>query len=195
MRDSSLTKERLQLVADLMRRVRTETAELHDSGAGDHGWCLGCRAHTRTRHVLEQAMRDHPWLTRVKEDNTNQFTFAIGSVPIRFYHGDPADTPVKYLAQTFGELRQLELLDLGIPKDQLLRIAVETDATGKPTAITLVEMGEDDKPQNSYVIPSDDGKVVPLQKKPIELQPVKFEPIQTEEEKRKKERKKDRDTG
>jgi hypothetical protein len=186
-----LTKERLLIVAGLMRQVRSDTADLHDPGVGDNGWSLGCRAYARTCYRLRQAVADYPWLTIVKEEQYHQFTFAIGSVPIRFYHGGAATTPGKYLSVTFGELRQQQLaLDLGVPIDEVLRIAIETDSAGKPTIVTLIEMGKDDSPLESYVIPSDEGKVVPFQQKGIDLPRPRIEllNVQNQTTKRKKER-------
>jgi hypothetical protein len=182
-------------VARLMRQIRSDTADLHDPGGGDNSWSLGCRAFARTVFALRQAVADHVWLTVVKEGSYLQFTFAIGGVPIRFYHGEADDAPSKYLGVTFGELRQWRLsFAEDDPRDEVLRIAIETDLNGMPSAITLVEVGRDGKPRDSYVIPADDGKVVQFQPKGIDLPRPSVTPMETEE-RREAKRKRERDAG
>ena len=192
----SLKKDHLSIIGGIVRRVRSDTAELHDSGCGDNSWSLGCRAYARTCFALRQAERDYTWLKIVNEGQYLKFTFAIDSVPIRFYHGDASDPPSKYLEVTFGELRQQRLaFDMGVPVDDVLRLAIETDVEGRASTITLVEVGKDNKPTgNVYVIPGEDRKVVPFQSRGIELPPPTIEPILTEEQKKNKQ-KKERDAG
>jgi len=188
-----LTRERLQIVAGIMRRARQDTADLHDSPAGDNGWSLGCRAYSRTCFALRKAVGDYIWLTMVREEQNYRFTFAIGGIPIRFYHGESNGAPDKYAALTDGELRQYELaFETKVEISEVLRISIETDKDGNPTAITLVQLDKDNKPIDTYTIPNDDGKVVPLQQKGIVLPKPKVEPIKTKEEKK---RKGERDAG
>jgi hypothetical protein len=193
----SLTREYLAIIGGIVRRARSDTADLHDSAGGDNSWSLGCRAYARTCFALRQATRVYPWLKIIDEDQNLKFTFLIDSIPIRFYHGDASDPPGNYLERTFGELRQQELFaDRGAPTDEVLRLAIETDAKGKASTITLVEVGKDNKPtDNTYVIPSERRrKVVPMRSKGIDLPAPTIEPILTEEQKKKR-RKRERDAG
>ena len=193
----SLTKDRLTIIGSIVRRVRSDTADLHDSGGGDNSWSLGCRAYARTCFSLRQAVRDYSWLTIINEEQHLKFTFAIDSIPIRFYHGDASDPPSKYLERTFGELRQQEMFSsVGVPVDDVLRLAIETDGKGRASTITLVEVGKDNRPtDNMYVVPAEDRKkVIRIQPKGIDLPAPIIEPILTEEQKKQR-RKKERDAG
>lgn len=178
-----LTQERLELTADLIRVARRETVLLHDTAAGDNAWSLGCRVYARSCFAIRNAARTYDWLKVVAELDGLSFTFAIGGVPLRFFRGDPDDPPSRYLAISFGELRQLQLnLDDGVSTDRLIRIAVETIVTGEASDITLVEMDEAGNVTDTYLIAQQgrmsqvSGNVVPLQTRPVELPPVTLEP-------------------
>lgn len=188
-----LTKDRLSIVANLIREVRREAVNLHDSAGGDNEWSLGCRVYARTCHALRQAAERHEWLTILpEEDKALRFAFAIGSVPFRFYHGEAGDPPNHYLITTYAELHQQQLaLDLdGVQmRDQIVRLAVETDATRQVSSVTLVEMDEARNLTGTYAIPFDAelGNVAPLQPKGVDLPPPLLEPLKKEaEEKREK---------
>jgi hypothetical protein len=199
----SLTKDRLTTVGGIVRRVRSDTADPHDSAGGDIGWSLGCRAYARTCFSIRQAVADYVWLSIVSEEQMHRFTFAIGGVPVRFYHGEASDPPSKYLERTFGEFRQHEMFSSEeFPNDCVLRLAIETDAKGRASTITLLEVGSENRPTgNGYEIPTDDlRKVVIIHAKGIDVPAPSFEPILTEEQKQAEElkqqqRKGERDAG
>ena len=70
----------------------------------------------------------------VREEQNRRFTFALGGIPIRFYHGDSDDAPTKYAEITDGEIRQYRLaLDTELQIAEVLRIAIETEPSGRPT--------------------------------------------------------------
>ena len=135
-------------------------------------------------------MGDYVWLTMVREEQNYRFTFAIGGIPIRFYHGDSDGAPDKYATITDGELSQYKLAfgDEDVEIADVLRIAIETDAAGAPTAITLVQLDRQNNPIDTYMIPADNKKIVPLQQKGITLPRPKIEPLKPKEQKRKNER-------
>ena len=189
----ALTKERLGTVAAILRQVRNDTLSLHDPSAGDSAWSLGCRVYSRACHALREAATSNEWLKIVREeDKPLRFTFAIGAVPIRFYHGDAGDPPTRYLNISYGELSQRRLaFDLGVPLDGILRVAVETDASGLVSTITLVEMDQANTVTNTYIIQLEEGttgNILPLRSKGIELPPPTIEPLTTTEEKERWER-------
>jgi hypothetical protein len=178
-----------------LRQARYDTVVLHDSSAGDNGWSLGCRVYVRTCYALQEAAKEYDWLTILREDERPlRFVFAIGSIPIRFYRGEPVDPPARYLYLCYAELRQRQTaLDFGVPlhDGQMFRIAVETDFSGQASNVTLVEMNEANEIVDTYLIPADEGKyqnVIPLQSKGIELPPPTVEPLMSIEEKERKER-------
>jgi hypothetical protein len=151
-----LTQERLSIVAQIIRQARRDTLILFDPLGGDNSWSHGCRAYVRSIFALTEASKKFPWLTVVPEVERLRSTFAIGGIPFRFYRGIAEEPPTHYLATTFGEVRQLQWalkIDGLRPIDRVLRIAIETDAQGETTEITLVEVDEAGNITNSYPIP------------------------------------------
>ncbi|OFW18865.1 MAG: hypothetical protein A3H27_04400 [Acidobacteria bacterium RIFCSPLOWO2_02_FULL_59_13] len=189
-----LIKERLSPIAGIIRRVREQTVALHDPLGGDDELCLGCRIYSRICHAIRQAVKEYDWLTIVREDDKPlRFIFAIGSVPIRFYHGQAGDPPARYLLTSPAEARQQNLaLEFdGITfEDEKLRLAVETDAQRHVSTITLVAMDQFGNAIEGYSIPFgiEPGNVTQIQAKPIDLAPPQVKPLKSE-----KDEKKDRD--
>jgi hypothetical protein len=170
----SLTKERLVAVATLMRDARDGAVLLHDPEAGDTRWSLGCRIYDRIRAHIRRSRLAMPWLSVIPESHPLRFTFTIGDLPLKFYKGEAEDVPGKFLVGSFAELRQMKLV-FG-PRDaqstQLLRIAVEPDASGNTSAVSLVEVEESGEAARIYEIPLDAQNVVVMKPKPINLAPV-----------------------
>jgi len=183
-----LTQDRLSIVAQIIRQARRDTLILYDPLGGDNSWSHGCRAYVRSIFALMGAAKKYPWLTVVPEVERLRSTFAIGGIPFRFYRGLAEEPPSNYLATTFGEVRQLQWalkIDGLRPIDRVLRIAVETDAQGETTDITLVEVDEAGNVTNSYLIPLAIAKsnVIPAQARAIDLPAPTVEPKKTEDQK------------
>lgn len=183
---SPLEKDRLMAVAKILQNVRHEAVLLHEPGAGDNEWSLGCRVYARECHAVREAAEKHEWLTILSEAEPLRFTFAIGTIPIRFYRGGSTDVPGHYLQQTFAELHQQQLalqIDGLRLVDRVLRLAVEVDGTGEVENVILVESDTGGTTTETFRIPLDDeaGKVTPLQLKPVELGPPQVEPLAAEE--------------
>jgi hypothetical protein len=137
-------------------------------------------------HAVRASAEKHKWLTILREAEPLRFTFAIGTIPIRFYRGGTTDAPGHYLERTFAELHQQQLalqIDGLRLVDRVLRLAVEIDATGEVENIILVEMDTAGTVTETYRIPLENeaGKVTPLQLKPVELGPPQVEPLPAEE--------------
>lgn len=119
---------------------RHAALERFDEEAGDNGWTHGCRAFQFCRHRILRAIDggEFPWLTAI--DRTLQLIFSIGDVPVRIYKGDAEEPTDRTMRQSFGELRQLEMLfpehDEG--RDLAYRFAVETDIDGSVLAVKFV---------------------------------------------------------
>src|SRR6266705_2625661 len=179
---SSLTAERLSIVADKLRRARNGTLELYDPIGGDTPWSHGCRAHVRQIKAVLEGAKEYDWLTILPDEEALRFTFAIGGVPIRFYRGTPDEIPEHHLYRTFAEIRQLQLVLIpeARKKAKVLRIAIELDAEGNASEISLVESDVFGKPLNTYSIPPLIAKsnVIPAQTRAIELPPLQPEPIE-----------------
>jgi hypothetical protein len=174
-----LTLENLKFVAALMRDVRDGAVLLHDVEAGDSNWGLGCRIYDRIIGRIRRASITTPWLTVLPESQTLRLTFAIGSLPLKIYRGDADEVPGKFLVRSFAELDQMELAFAihGVDSTNLLRIAVEPDASGKTSAVTLVEVEKSGNPLRIFQIPLDTAKVIEMKPKPITLDPPKLEAI------------------
>ncbi len=186
-----LEKARLSAIAKILQIVRHEAVLLHEPGAGDNEWSLGCRVYARECHAVRAAAEKHSWLTILhEEDKPLRFTFAIGTVPIRFYRGGASDAPGHYVERTFAELHQQQLafqIDGLRILDCILRLAVEIDATGEVENVILVEMDAPGNVTETYRVPLDGetGKVTPLQPRPVELGPPQVEPLVEEDEAKK----------
>ena len=137
---SDLTEERLKIVAAMLVDGRHAALERFDEEAGDNGWTHGCRAFQFCRHRILRAIdaETYGWLTAI--DRTLQLIFKIGEVPVRIYKGDADEPTDRTLRQTFGELRQLEMLfpEHAEGRDLAYRFAVETDVDGSVLAVKFV---------------------------------------------------------
>ena len=172
-----LTQIRLSTIATLLRDVRHETVDKHESTDGDSEWSLGCRVYSRSCFAITQAAANYDWLRILNEREVLRFTFAIGNTPLRFYKGNADDPPGKYMETTFAELNQQQLtLEIdGISlRNVVLRLAVETDEARLASRVILVEMNESGSITNTYEIPFDveGSNVVPLVVPPVSLPPV-----------------------
>ena len=181
-----LSRERLSVIASLIQDIRHSTVLLHEPEAGDNNWSLGCRCYVRTCHALRKAAHTYDWLTIPFEDGLC-FTFAIGSIPFKFYRGEASDPPDSYLIQSWGEIHQQQLaLELGsfLP-DRILRLAIETDPqTHDVLRVTLVEMDEARNIIGTYVIPFDsaDVQITSVLPQGVDLPPVPMEPLTATDE-------------
>jgi hypothetical protein len=190
-----LTEVRLSSIATILRDVRQETVAKHEPDSGDTEWSLGCRIYSRSCFAIRQAAENHDWLTILDELETLRFSFAIGSIPFRFYKGHADDPPGKYIEVTFGELRQQQLafeVDGVSLRDVVLRLAVETDVARLASRVILVEMNES-AITNVYEIPfkAEGGNVVPMVVPPVSLPPVGLPTTEEAEEAEKEARNRD----
>jgi hypothetical protein len=187
----SLAPERLTIVANLISDVRHQAVLAHEPGVGDTNWGLGTRVYERTCFGLETAAPEYPdWLHILPETKGLQFSFAIGSVPFRFYRGKPDEPPDRYNIRTFGELHHLQTclqLEGLRPLDTILRLAIETSpATLELSTISVVEVDDIGNPLAVYAIPLEKPQVrtaiTVMQAKPVELAPPQIEPLEKIEE-------------
>ncbi|WP_298190558.1 hypothetical protein [Novosphingobium sp.] len=151
-----LTEDRLSTIGAMLVDGRHAALERFDEEAGDNGWTHGCRAFQFCRHRILRAIDsgDHPWLTAI--DRTLQLIFKIGEVPVRIYKGDAEEPTTRTMRQSFGEIRQLEMLfpehDEG--RDLAYRFAVDTDLDGSVIGIKFVGL-RGDAPVMIWEVPLD----------------------------------------
>lgn len=185
-----LTAERLSIIANLLRAVRHDAVLAHEPTKGDTNWGLGTRVYERTCFTLQSIAPKYPeWLKILPEIKGLQFSFAIGTVPFRFYRGKPDEPPDRYNIRTFGELHYLQMclqIEGLRPVDNILRLAVETSpATLEVSTVTVVEVDDAGNPLAVYAIPLAQppaSNITIMQAKPVELEPPQIEPLQKIEE-------------
>lgn len=180
-----LTQTRLTTLASEIRRVRSECVALHTPEDGDGDWSLGCRVYQRTFFAIRELAKIVDWLTINPELKALQFSFSVGSVPLRYYKGDPDDPPSRYLTHSDGELQHLRLcFDFeGLPSaNTILRLAVDVDATRQASSVSLIEIDEFKDVIGKYRIPFDaqTTRVTPMQTPPVNIPPIVAEPLNKE---------------
>lgn len=180
-----LTENRLTALAKEIRRVRSDCVALHMPNDGDGNWSLGCRVYERTFFAIEKMSKTVDWLAINPELKALAFSFSVGSVPLRFYKGDPADPPSRYLTHSQGEQLQIQTCFEfeGLPTvDTILRLAVDVDATHCAASVTLVEIDAFKEVTGIYRIPDDAAvtKVTPMQAPPVSMPPAFAEPLRKE---------------
>lgn len=130
---------RLVAVANLIATGRDAAVLRHDPSIGDDDWVLGCRAFQACRFAISTGAKSEaaPWLSVM--DPSRHFLFRIGSIPLRFYRGDPEDPTHRTKSQSFPELAQLSMVFPGDDlRDVVARLAVETDLDGRAMSIHCV---------------------------------------------------------
>lgn len=137
-----LKSERLIHVATLIAQGRNDALDRFEPSIGDDSWSLGCRAYRCGRFRIEEAIESnkHPWLTAL--DSSMQFTFKIGTVPVRFYRGLADEPTQRTLKVSYPELQQMSLalseMDDSTTNEPCFRFAVETDLEGEIDRIIFV---------------------------------------------------------
>jgi hypothetical protein len=185
-----LLNERLVILACLIRDARKQTVALHKPDEGDNEWSLGCRVYARTTHGLKRAVEQFDWLTILPEhEKPLRFTFAVGSVPIRFYRGEAGDPPGHYVSVSYAELYQQQLafqIDGIRLVDQILRLAVEVDSNRNVSGVYLVELDMQGSVTETYKIPfeQESGTILPIQLKPIDVAPPEIEVLEKPDKKK-----------
>lgn len=142
-----LLEARLEALAQFFAQTRADTANLHDAGAGDDSWVLGCRSFARWRNLLIQKAGTPGWSWLGIVNPGKRFVFSIGVVPVRFFRGSILRPPERTLAYSAPELGQLALAfdDVETPYAQLhWRFAIETGPLGEPVRVMFAGLAQDD---------------------------------------------------
>lgn len=160
-----LTLDRLQLIAIELRATRRATIALHDPAGGDTPWSLGCRAFARSATKLtRRAGRDWPWLKILHVPQ--EFVFAVGDVPMRFFRGDSECLDPRQRRVADSEYVQLRLT-LGNDEPVLIwRFLMETSPIGEAGDIVLLGSTPEGAIECRYVIPESNQSVTPFDPSP-----------------------------
>lgn len=153
-----LSLDRLQLLAKVLRDTRQDTVALHDPSAGDTSWSLGCRVYARSTEMLSRAADIlWPWLVVVQD--SLEFVFSVGVVPLRFFHGDANRPDAQHLKVIDAEARQLGFAFGDARADLVWRIVVETNAAGEAEDIVLIGSTSERNVECQFIIPPLDNSV------------------------------------
>jgi hypothetical protein len=200
-----LSWDRLDFLANVIVRVRHETALMHQPKKGDNLWSLGCRSFARTCFAFAQAAlvdREPDWLGVLNSES--HFVILVGGVPVRFYSGDPENPPSRALRRHNPELEAaqyaLGLVTTNKSRLGIVRLIVERGKNNEVGGITLVNLDSEGNILNAWAIPLPpiDGRltkttppptgpdVIPLNptEKGIDVPPAAVRPLRREEEER-----------
>ena len=163
--EPDLTKDRLCLLAKIIKEVRDKTVSIYDPNEGDGPWSLGCRIYERTINKIEQKAETLRWLKIYREKLF--FVIIINSIPLRFYKGK-VDTPtIRTLRQKkFPEQRNEQLMfDFESQREWVWRISVDTDIDGSVLRTSLAQYDKIGNHRNGWEIPITDHitEVSPVQ--------------------------------
>jgi hypothetical protein len=152
---ADLSADRLGFIGQLFHDVRAEVADVHLPDSGDDNYVLGTRGWTWCKNrLLDLATtKEQPWLSIVDPQRP---TFAIGSIPVGFYRGEPDRPHSRTLRQSNLELKQ-QTLGLGADAEQVLtwRVATPLDFEGRPSEVALVGFNAGGQPEVYYPIPTE----------------------------------------
>lgn len=165
---ASLTDERLQLLAQVIARVRREALDSHDPLNGETNWSLGCRTYERICYAFgqEAASGDHPWLSVLSENL--YFLIRLDGLPVKFYRGKPDEPPPRALKEFKSEASaRQEAFGFAKPKDggdSRWRLSYETDLDQLVFRATLLRVNEDGEVCDLWDIPITDtiGALAPV---------------------------------
>lgn len=155
-----LSRDRLQLVAKILRDTRNSTLTKFDAAAGDGAWSLGCTIYERSANMITAAADDGllPWLKIIEPPL--RFVFTIGDVPVRFYRGDAEAAPGYHLNLAPSEQLQLGFAFNDARVDLIWRFVVETNIANEADCIFVVGRTKAGEIECLYEVPPLDGNVV-----------------------------------
>src|SRR5206468_2210842 len=118
-------------------------------------WSLGCRVYERTiKQLAKDAMSGNmPWLT-VELDGL-YVTLKIGGWPLRVYRGSAERPTTNSLRSGAYDLEQQPELP-GLPiydQDWFWLMAIETDRSGKATAVVVEQANSNGQTRNQWPVP------------------------------------------
>ncbi len=155
----ALTEEKLCDIGRIIQGVRNEALEDYDPDKGDGPWSFGCRVYERTCFEITRAAQGKysDWLTVIEPPL--HFVFAVGGVPVRFYHGDDDRPNARSLRMRAPEIEaveaQLELFPEYEQKNPSWpwRMVVVSDDDGSVLRVVMVQLDPNGYPRNPWTVP------------------------------------------
>lgn len=151
----ALTTDRLQKLGDLILEARGSALEDYRPGKGDDAWSYGCTCFARSKFQIQQhaGQKGYEWLSVLTE--RPEFIVGVDGVPLKFYHGEPDDPPVRAFKRQPREFDalQLELENMAADSQEVLRIIVCTNASLLVESIWLLRLTTDGEIRDRYEIP------------------------------------------
>lgn len=83
---ADLSRERLQVLAEIIAEVRREVAREGDRN-DDGAWSVGCTSYERVHLHLEKAQRQYPWL-RLEKSASLSWVIFVGREPLKLIRED-----------------------------------------------------------------------------------------------------------
>lgn len=151
-----LTADRLAMVGKLLAEVRGEALQEFDPARGDRAWGYGCKVYERCCARIEQAATMVDWLEIIEPPL--HFVFAIGRVPIRFYHGLPESPRLNSLWRNPPELDQHQEAFAFLDQEDdgwFWRIAVVSDTEGSVVEVVVFQARDSSETRYRWSIPLD----------------------------------------
>lgn len=142
----ALTGERLQEIARIIVEARQAKLNMRDDR--DWPWNLGCDCHVWMLEGIHVAAEgeSRSWLTVGSKRGDLDLLFFLGGadgVPIKIFRPEADGQPARTLRQSSEELRAIQQLlpeVVGtVETESALRLAVDTDARGYVSAVTLAQ--------------------------------------------------------
>jgi len=184
---SDLSDDRLIVVGKLLAEVREEALEDFNPERGDGAWGHGCRVYERSCARLVQAAESFEWLEVI--ESSLHFVFAVGRVPIRFYHGVPESPRQNSLWRTALELEQQQQAFEFLDRDDdgwFWRVAVVSDTDGRVAEVVMFQARESGAIRYQWSIPLDEPVSVLAGlgsiSEPVELSPAEVGVLLGDEE-------------
>ncbi len=153
-----LSRDRLQLVAEVLRHVRRDSIRRHDPAVFDTSWTLGCAIYGRSAEMLARVGAELWEWFRVIQPPL-EFVFAVGAVPMRFCRDDPDNPEIQHLRVTDAEFRQSEFAFGCSTVDLLWRIVVVANPAGEPDSVVVIAVTPSGDIHCKYVVPELEGAI------------------------------------
>ena len=138
--ENALSKDRIHYLAALIDAGRQSALEDFNPLEGDDSWTLGCLAYKRScfQIIAASHAESSDWLAVA--DPGMAFVFSIGSIPCRFFHGEPEDPQEKRLYRNAveGHQFQLSFWEESVGRPYVWRFVCETNSLGATLQVSCI---------------------------------------------------------
>lgn len=181
-----LEENRLRALAGLLMDVSNECTDLHDEGAGDNAWTLGCRIYGRvcTRLLRLSATRNWAWLRVERQRSDLEISLMVGRCLIRYFRGD-ADNPNQMQLFRAEEMQRVFGKFIDAPEDSFnWFIVLEKDEKGRAVQVVVCQANSDGETRHRWIaasaVSNGDSTVRPIGKPAVDVLRPAITPKNTE---------------